>query len=149
MAIDFDKWNEQFGGKKALEDLKKAKEEAEERREVPDGVYSCKLEKLELAESKSGKPMIKGQFRIIKGDYKKNCLFVNQVIAGGYPLHMGLTFLRSLNVFDDSEIDFNGDFEEFSELLMDIIEEAQGSNMIFSVKKSMDGDYTRLEVLED
>ena len=144
MAIDFSKWNQEFGGEEAVKALKEAKEN--EYTEVPDGTYTCKLEKLELGESKKGQPMIKGQFRILEGKNKKQCLFVNQVFTRGFPQHKGLEFLRSLQVFDESEIDFDGDFEAFNDLLLDIAEEAEG--MKFELKKSMDGEYTRLEVLQ-
>ena len=62
MAIDFKKFNEEFGGKEAVEALAAAKQN--EYKEVTDGEYVCKLESLELAASKAGKPMIKGTFRI-------------------------------------------------------------------------------------
>ncbi len=146
MAMDFDKWNEEFGGAEALKALEEAKKNNKEYEEVPDGSYICKLEKLELGESKKGQPMIKGMFRILEGKHKKQCLFVNQVFTRGFPMHKGLEFLRSLQVFDASEIDFDGDFKDFNDLLLDIAEESEG--MKFEVKKSMDGDYTRLDVTD-
>jgi hypothetical protein len=88
--------------------------------------------------------MIKGMFRIIEGQHKKQCLFINQVFTRGFPQHKGLEFLRSLNVFDESEIDFDGDFADFNDLLLDIAENAEG--MTFHIEKSKDGDYTRLTV---
>ena len=142
MAIDFNKWNEQFGGEEAVKELAEAK--SYEYTEVPDGRYICKLEKLELGESKTGKPMIKGMFRITEGEHKKQCLFINQVFTRGFPQHKGLEFLRSLNVFEESEIDFDGDFEDFNDLLLDIAENAEG--MTFDIEKAHDGEYTRLTV---
>lgn len=144
MAIDFEKFNEQFGGEQAIKETKEAAQN--EFKDVPDGNYVCNLEKLELGESKTHKPMVKAMFRIIEGSFKKQCLFVNQVITPGFPLHKGLEFLRSLDVLEESEIDFDGNYVHFNDLLLDIAEEAEG--MSFSIKKSMDGDYTRLEVLE-
>ena len=131
MAIDFAKWNAEFGGAEAVKALEEAKKN--EYTEVPDGSYWCKLEKLELGESKKGQPMIKGQFRILEGQHRKQCLFVNQVFTRGFPQHKGLEFLRSLQVFDDSEIDFDGNFAAFNDLLLDIAEAAEG--MRFEVKK--------------
>lgn len=152
MAIDFEKWNEEFGGEEAKKALEEAKKNNQEYEEVPDGKYICKLEKLELGEAKtSGKPMIKGMFRILEGEHKKQCLFVNQMFCrsntgNGFPIHKGLEFLRSLQIFDPSEIDFDGDYADFNDLLLDMAEEAEG--MKFEIKKSMDGDYTRLEVTD-
>lgn len=144
MAIDFSKWNQEYGGKEALEDLKKASEN--EYSEVPDGTYVCKLEKLELGESKKHQPMVKGMFRIIEGTHRKQCLFYNQVFTRGFPQHKALEFLRDLNVFDRTDIDFNGDFADFNDLLLDIAEEAE--QMTFEVQKAADGEYTRLNVCE-
>ena len=148
--MDFKRWNEEFGGAEAV----KAAEEAakNEYSEVPDGVdYECKLEKLELGESKAGKPMIKGMFRIVSGEHKKQCLFYNQVFCrsangSGFPIHNGLEFLRSLEIFDKEEVDFDGNYENFNDLLLDMAEEAEAESMIFYITKSHDGDYVRLEV---
>lgn len=147
MAFDYEKWNKEFGGEEAVKALEEAKKNNQEYEEVPDGYYICKLEKLELGEAKtSGKPMIKGMFRILEGKHKKQCLFINQVFTRGFPQHKGLEFLRSLQVFDASEIDFNGDFKDFEDLLLDIAEESEG--MKFEIQKSMDGEYTRLDVTD-
>lgn len=145
MAIDLNKWNEEFGGKEATKALEEVSKNNQEYTEVPDGVYKCRLEKLDLGESRKGQPMIKGQFRIIEGANRKQCLFVNQVFTRGFPQYKGLQFLKSLQVFDDSEIDFDGDFANFRELLLDIAEEAE--DMQFTIRKSKDGEYTRIEVI--
>lgn len=148
MAIDYKKWNEEFGGKDAVEAVKKAKEN--EYQEVPNGTYDCALEKLELGESKNKKPMVKAMFRIIRGDHKKQCLFYNGVMAAnnpeynGFVIHNVLEFLRSLQVFDD--VDFDGDFRDFDNLLMDIAEESEG--LTFEIEKSTDGEYSRIKITD-
>lgn len=142
MAIDYDKWNEEFGGQEALDALKNVKKN--DYKEVPDGEYVCKLENLELAESKSGKPMVKGMFRITEGSCRNQCIFYNQVFTRGFPQHKTLEFLRDLQVFEDSEIDFDGDFADFDNLLLDITEESEG--MQWMIEKSHDGEYTRIDV---
>lgn len=145
--FDFDKFNAEFGGEDALKDLKEAA--ANEFKPIPDGEYVCKLEKLDLGTTKDGlKPLIKGTFRIVEGEYKKQCIFVNQVFTRGFPQHKGLEFLRSLNVFDDSEIDFNGDFFDFNNLLLDIAEEVESAKITHLVKTTKDGDFTRIKVIE-
>lgn len=153
MAIDFSKWNEQFGGQQALDDLKKAAESSNDFAELPDGTYHCKIEKLELAENSKHKPMIKGMFRIIEGSHKKQCLFYNQVFCrsdsgSAFGMHKGLEFLRSLQIFDDSEVDFDGNYADFNDLLLDMAEEAESTGMTFDISKEKDGDYSRLEVVE-
>ena len=144
MAIDFKKWNEEFGGADAVKALAEAK--SNEYTEVPDGVYRCKLESMELGESKKKQPMLKVMFRILAGDHKKQCLFLNQVLTPGFPTHKALEFMRSMNVFDESEIDFDGNFETFNELILDMAEEAE--TFTFEIEKSTDGQYTRLDVVD-
>lgn len=144
MAIDFKKWNEDFGGEAARKALADAR--SNEYKDVPDGNYKCKLEDLELTESKKKQPMLKAIFRIVAGEYKKQCLFLNQVLTPGFPTHKALEFMRSLNVFDEDEIDFDGNFETFNDLVMDLAEEAEA--FTFDVIKSTDGQYTRLEVVD-
>ena len=145
--MDFSKWNAEFGGAEAVKALQEANKK-NEYTELPDGQYICRLEKLELAESKNGKPMIKGMFRIKEGSNKNQCLFYNQVFTRGFPQHKGLEFLRSLKVFDDSEIDFNGDFNDFNDLLLDIAEESEATDSLYEVTKSHDGEYTRLDITD-
>lgn len=146
MAIDFSKWNEEFGGAEALEALKNAS--SNEYTELPDGKYICTLEKLELGESKKNQPMVKAQFRIKEGAHKKQCLFYNQVFTRGFPQHKALEFLRSLLIFDPEEVDFDGNFATFNDLLLDMAEEAEGNGLRFEIEKSKDGEYTRLTVLD-
>lgn len=141
--IDFEKWNNEFGGKAALDALEKAK--SNERTEVPDGVYTCKLDSMELGESKKGAPMLKAQFRIKEGKFANQCLFLNQVMTPGFPTHKALEFLRNMAVWEADEIDFDGDFRSFNDLVLDFAEDADG--MTFEIEKSTDGDYTRLDVI--
>lgn len=145
--IDFEKWNKDFGGQEALDALNNSAKK-NDFTELPDGAYVCKLEKLELGESKKGQPMIKGMFRIKENSHMNQCLFYNQVFTRGFPQHKGLEFLRSLKVFDDNEVDFDGNFENFNDLLLDIAEEAESSGLMYEVTKSHDGDYTRLDITD-
>lgn len=148
MAIDFDKWTEEFGGEKAVEAVKEA--ENNQYKEVPEGTYVCKLEKLELGESKTHKPMVKAMFRIVEGEYKKQCLFYNGVMVAndpsknGFIIHNVLEFLKSLDIFEDSEIDFDGDYSNFNDLLLDLAEEATACGLKFDIQTEKDGQYTRL-----
>lgn len=153
MAIDFAKWNEQFGGDDAVKALKDAEQNSNDYTELPDGTYVCKIEKLELGESKSGKPMIKGMFRITQGKHKKQCIFYNQVFCrnaegNAFSIKKGLDFLRSLQIFDALEVDFDGDYAKFNDLLLDMAEEADGAGLTFEIYKCKDGDFTRLEVTD-
>ena len=152
MAIDFEKWNQEFGGEEAVKDLKKAEKDAGEYAELPEGTYVCKLEKLELGESKKGKPMVKGMFRIVEGSHKKQCIFYNGVMAAddkqynGFLQHKVIDFLRSLNVLDDIDVIFDGNFKNFNDLLLDIAEAAEEDHLKFEVKKEKNGDFDQITV---
>jgi hypothetical protein len=69
----FDKFNKQV-------DLKALREEAEEIKknggtgdypEIEEGLYHGKFEKLEVKETKDGRPMLSAMFRITEGSHKK------------------------------------------------------------------------------
>lgn len=153
MSVDFNKFNAAFGGEEAVKAVKEAEENSGEYTELPDGTYVCKLEKLELGESKDGKPLVKGQFRIVEGNHKNQCAFYNQVFCrgangSGFPIHKGLEFLRSLQIFEDTDVDFDGDYQHLDNLLLDMAEEAENAGLKFEIKKSTDGQYTRLECID-
>jgi hypothetical protein len=151
MAIDFEKFNKEFGGEKAMKELAEAKEN--EITEIPSGNYVCKIDKLQLDETKDNRPKVFIQFRIIEGVHKNQCIFFNGVMAAanpeynGFVRHKTLEFLRDLEIFDDSEVDFDGDYRHFNDLLLDMAEESEG--MKFEIKTYKDKkDYTQFEVID-
>lgn len=152
MAIDFEKWNQDFGGEQAVAELKKAEENAGEYAKLPEGSYICKLEKLELGESKTGKPMVKAMFRITEGEHKKQCIFYNGVMVAndrsknGFMQHRVLEFLKSLQVLEDVDVTFDGNFAHFNDLLLDIVESAEADGLKFEVITEEDGEYTRISI---
>lgn len=153
MAIDFEKWNREFGGEQAVKDIEKAKENSDYP-ELPEGTYVCKLEKLELGETKTGKPMVKAMFRITEGQHKKQCIFYNGVMVAndpsknGFMMHRVLEFLRSLKVLEDIDVDFDGNYEHFNDLLLDIAEAAEEDGLKFEVFTEKDGQYNKVTVTD-
>lgn len=150
MAIDFEKWNAEFGGEQAV----KAIEEAKEFSELPEGSYTCKIEKLELKETKTHKPMVSCMFRIVEGKHKNQCIFYNGVMVAndpsknGFMQHRVLEFLRSLQVIDDIDVTFDGNFAHFNDLLLDIAEGADEDRLKFEVKKEKNGEYDKITVTD-
>lgn len=147
MAIDFKKFNEQFPADKMKEELKEAKENGGTT--LPDGEYTCKLEKMELGESSKGALMIKAQFRIIKGDHKKQCIFKNCVLTGtkndGFMLHKANEFLESL----DSGVDVMfEDWEQYNDLILDIAEAIQDDGLTYVIELTTDGKYQNMEIVD-
>lgn len=105
------------------QDAKDAAENKIEFKEVPEGKYEVKIDKMELKESKNGRPMVSFWMKILEGDYKGQLLFWNQVIDIGFGLHKVNEFLGSL----DSGLDVTFDsFAQYNDLLMDIHEEIDG-----------------------
>ena len=70
MAIDFSKFDEQVDTTQLAKDVDEAaKNGGGDFPVVPAGLYTIKLEKLELGTTKDNRPMLKGQFKIKDGTY--------------------------------------------------------------------------------
>ena len=52
-----------------------------DRSDLPDGKYLCRVDQLELKESKSGKPMLAWQLVVIDGKHKGRKLFRNSMLV--------------------------------------------------------------------
>lgn len=148
MAIDFEKFQQQF----PADEMTKAVEEAKENGgydKIPDGEYRCKVEKMELKESKKGAPMCSIMFRIVAGDFKKHCLFYNRVLAGttndGFMIKGCNDFLDSL----DSGIDVEfKNWEQYNNLILDIFEAITADKLEYTVSVENDGDFVNLEIMD-
>lgn len=81
MANKFDSMFDLNGLK---EDAEKSKND--DKKEIPFGTYEVSIEKAELKESKSGKPMVSIWFKIIAGENKGQMIFYNQVVSEGFQL---------------------------------------------------------------
>lgn len=124
--------------------------------EVPVGRYEVKIEKIELASTQNGKPMGKVMMRIVEGDYKKQCLFYNQVLVGtdkntnqltAYGIHKFNQFLKSLD--SGLTIEFK-DFKQYEDLLLDIAEEVEKLTYLIEYSKVNDfATYKVKEIYED
>lgn len=63
------------------DELQKEFDTYEEIKEVPDGEYICKVDKIERKEN-NGKKQVTVQLDIVDGDFKGSKLFINQMYAG-------------------------------------------------------------------
>jgi len=104
-------------------DVKEVAENKIDYKEVPEGRYEVKIEKIELRQSKTGRPMVTFWFRILEGEYENQYIFWNQVVDMGFGLHKVNEFLRSLD--SDLEVQFEN-FQQYGNLLMDIHEKIDG-----------------------
>jgi len=84
-------------------DVKDAAAGSQDFKDVPDGSYEITIEKLEMGKSKKDRPMLKGWFKILAGEYKGQRIFLNQVIDVGFGVHKANEFMRSLDTGHDIE----------------------------------------------
>ena len=120
----FDKFDKEIDVKGLKEDLKNVSANSTDFKEVPKGTYEVKIDKLELVESKSGKPMVSCWMRIIAGTYKNSLIFMNQVVHTSFGLHNANEFLKGL----DSGVDIKFEsFKQYHDLILDIHEAIDGS----------------------
>ena len=87
------------------------------------------MEKLELGETKDHRPILKGQFRIVDGEYKKQMLFYNRVLYGtkndANMIASALGFLSSLEPSNDVGLIIFDSYSQFAELCLDIAEDVE------------------------
>ena len=136
MASVFDKWNKNIDVAGLQKDIAEAEKNggSGDYAEVPVGSYEVKIDKMELKESSKHDPMFFCQFRILQGDFKNSCLFMNQVITQGFQIGIVNKFLRSLEVMDDVEFK---DYEQYNNVILDIMEQVDGNlEFLLEYKKS-------------
>ncbi|WDC83307.1 DUF669 domain-containing protein [Caloramator sp. mosi_1] len=126
----FAKFDKEFDIQGLKEDLKNVGAQEGQFKEVPFGVYEVKIEKMELVESKTGKPMLSCWMRILEGEYKNSMLFMNQVLSSAYGIHTANEFLRSLDSGIDVEFE---SFTQYNNLILDIYEAIEG-NLEYAVE---------------
>lgn len=143
----FDKWNEQIDGAKMAEEVKEVeKNGGGEYKEVPIGEYEVKIEKMELKESKSGAPMVSVMFRILDGEFKKSCLFMNQVVTQPFQIHIANLFLRSLDT--GIEVDFDGNYAHYNDMILDVFEAVDKDKLEFLLAYGENRGYKTFKIKE-
>ena len=114
-----------------------------EYKDVPDGKYECSLESLVFTESKAGNPMLKADFKILKGEFERHHMFVNQVVLSGNEndhkkVAMAKNFLRSLDT--GHEVEFEG-LEEFEALVDEIFAAVKSHGLEYEVELKTNGEF--------
>ena len=142
----FDKWNEQIDGAKMAQEVKEVEKNGAEYKEVPVGEYEVKVEKMELRESKSGAPMVSIQFRILEGEFKKSCLFMNQVVTQPFQIGIVNDFLRSMET--DVTVDFDGNYAHYNDMILDVFEATDKENLEFLISYSERNGFPRYKIKE-
>lgn len=126
--MDFSKFDKQINGETLKKDIAEAAENNQQFEETPAGTYTVKVENLEVGETKDGRPMLKAMFRIIEGEQKKRCLFMNRVLFGtkndANMIASAIGFLKSLDSGLDVEFE---NYSQFANLVLDIFEEIEST----------------------
>lgn len=116
--MDWAKYDEKVDVKGLKEDVKNASDDFEFE-EVPEGVYEVQIDKAELKQSKSGKPMVSIWFKIVAGKFNKSMLFYNAVVERGFQIKRANAFMQSLE--PGFEVEFDG-YQKYSEVVLDVAE---------------------------
>ena len=147
MMNKFAKWNNDTNLQNLKNEIKDAQNgnAGKEYEPVPHDTYEVKLDKLELKETKKGDPMVSAWFTIVEGKYKKSKLFMNQVVLKGFQIHIVNEFLRSMDT--GLQIDFE-DYEQYSDLLLDVAEVCDANKLEFKVKYEDNKGYDKFTILE-
>ena len=144
--MDFSKFDSMFDLDGLKNDIQAAAERNTERVEVPDGQYECKVEKMEMKESKSGNPMVSIWFRVIAGDFKNSILFMNQTIHTGFGLHTAKKMLSDMDT--GMPIDFQS-FSQFAGLIESVEEAIKTQQLEYAVKyTTTKNDFKNFEITE-
>lgn len=149
----FDKWNSQVNGSALADEVRELDENSGQTdyKEVPYGEYEVKVEKMELKECQSdankGLPMLSIQFRILEGEFKNSCIFMNQLVFKSYPLHVANEFLRSLD--SGIEVEFDGNYARYNDLILDICENINNNGLEYLLDYSQTKKgYNQFKIVE-
>lgn len=145
----YDKWNKNIDIEGLANDVKEAEASggSGQYKEVPVGKYEVKIDKMELKESSKGDPMFAVQFRIVHGEFENSCLFMNQVITQGFQIGKVNDFLRSLEVFEDSEVIFKN-YSQYNDLVLDMMEELDKAKAEFLIEYKEKKGFANYKVIE-
>ena len=123
--MDFSKFDQNINNEEMAKQIEEAKNNPQQTdKQVPAGNYTVRIEKMELAATKDGRPMFKVQCRILEGEWKKWCLFMNRVIYGTKnDANMIASVIGWLEKLEPSvDVEFKN-YSQFSDLVLDIFEE--------------------------
>lgn len=149
MANIFEKFDASIDTAKLAEEVKTySGNGTQEHKDVPAGNYEVKVEKMELKESKTQKPMVSIWFKILTGDYKNSYIFMNQIVVEPFQLHIVKELLKSLD--SGLEISFES-YTQFNNLLLDIHESINNKleyELAYTLDKNGYGKFKIVSIFE-
>ena len=114
-------------------DIKNAEKGSGTFEAVPHGTYEVAVNKLELKMSKSNKPMLSGQFKILAGPNKNRLIFMNQLVDQGFKIHIANELLCSLE--SGVNVNFAG-YADYNDMVMDIKEAIDEQKLEYALNYS-------------
>ena len=125
----------QFDAKVDLKGLQADIKEAEKNNsdgdypEIPKGKYEVAFEKIEMRTTKKdGRPMLSVMARILEGEFKRSCVFMNRVLFGtkndANMIASAVGWLNNLGT--NLNIEFES-YSQFDALVMDVAEAVDGN----------------------
>ena len=124
---DFSKFDNMVDLNELGKMIEEAKKNTSDFPEVKKGTYRVKLHKFELGTTKDNRPCVKGQFKILEGEFKNSLVFYNRVIYGtkndGNMIASALGFINSLEPSEDVGPILFQSYSQFAELLLDVAED--------------------------
>jgi hypothetical protein len=123
--MDFSRFDATINEAELSKQLEEAKNNAPQTdKQVPAGNYTVKIEKMEVGATKDGRPMFNVQCRILEGEFKKWCIFLNRVLYGtkndGNMINGVIRLLQKLE--PSVAVEFKN-YSQFADLVLDIFEE--------------------------
>ena len=121
----FAKFNEQVDLEGMKGDIKEASEGSGEFKEIPHGTYEVTIDKMEqvMTKKEPARPMLSVWFKILDGEFKEQRIFYNQLLTGGFPIHIASEFLRSLESGVDVVFE---DYVQYANMTLDVYEAIEG-----------------------
>ena len=129
--MDFSKFDKQFDLAALKKDTEEASKNSGNFESVPFGKYEVSVNKMELAESKKGDPMVVIWFKVVSGEYANRLIFYNQLITQGFQIHLMNNFLKSLGTGIDIKFE---SFSQNNQLLLDIAEKIDADAVEFGLE---------------
>lgn len=115
---------------------------------IPVGKYEVSLRSLELTETKkTHEPMLSASFKILRGGYAKQLLWMNTVLTSrASNIHDANEFLRSLDT--DVDVKWENSFSKYAQMVLDVFEQTSSLEYVIDYSKVGEKEYPHYEILD-
>lgn len=132
--MNMDEYNESI---KELEANQSNENTKREYKDPVDGDYECALMGLELGTTKAGdKLMLKGNFKILDGEFKNQRLWINKVLTGcnnsAWRIKSAVDFLNTFG--SEQEVEFTGDFDDLETQIKIVFADVKNCTVLVTQK---------------